>query len=45
MAIGPLLPYADQIALARRAGLGWAKAPAPPERDCTIIAGIARVAG
>jgi hypothetical protein len=24
---------------------GWAKVPSPPERDCTIIAGIARVDG
>ena len=41
---GPLKPVEPGIGDGRTVRPGWAKAPDPPERDCTIIVGIAKVA-
>jgi O-methyltransferase involved in polyketide biosynthesis len=42
---GPLELTEPGVGDARTVRPGWAKAPVPPERDCTIIVGIARVTG
>ena len=42
---GPLELVEPGVGDGRTVRPGWAKAPVPPERDCTIIVGIARVAG
>ena len=42
---GPLELVEPGVGDGRTVRPGWAKVPVPPERDCTIIVGIARVAG
>ncbi|HEX4088385.1 MAG TPA: SAM-dependent methyltransferase [Trebonia sp.] len=42
---GPLEMVGPGVGDGRTVRPGWAKVPVPPERDCTIIVGIARVTG
>jgi hypothetical protein len=42
---GPLELVEPGIGDGRAVRPGWAEAPPPPDRDCTIIVGIARVPG